>query len=167
MTRLARTYWWDSADLLLQCRNRLFDSTSAPEVRGNAPIPRTPPLAPRSRSPLPRPPLLAPLVTSPRHPSRQIDPVTKLGKATLRYLAAKGERGAFDLNGFCPRRGQDTGGGWAFTKWPQSWCGTTVPGQCDIDAANGILGPSKATNNHPTAWGDGTTGPCIVTPVSR
>ena len=50
-----KTYWWDSADLLLQCRNRLFDSTSAPEVRGNAPIPRTRPSLP---APAPRSPVL-------------------------------------------------------------------------------------------------------------
>ena len=34
--------WWASADLLLQCRNKLWDSTSAPEVRRRASPPRRP-----------------------------------------------------------------------------------------------------------------------------
>ena len=64
--------------------------------------------------------------------------MTGLGKATLRYLAAKGERGAYDMNGECNRAGKQISGSKTEFNWP-NFCGTTKPGQCDIDAANGIV----------------------------
>ena len=72
--------------------------------------------------------------------------MTGLGKATLRYLAAKGERGAYDMNGECNRAGKQISGMKDFNQ--PHFCGTTKPGQCDIDAANGIV-MDKVMNEAP------------------